>query len=82
MKFSINISKIEYFIARGLIKAYSVEGTSELIRKCAPKSFEDWEDYYFKNVRTKEHIEGLGRKLHIKITEVISAEFDMITIWL
>ena len=79
MKFSINISKIEYFIVRGLIKAHSVEGTSELIRKCAPKSFEDWEDYYFKNVRTKGHIEDLGRKLHIKITEVISAEVDEIT---
>ena len=58
---------------------HSVEGTSELIRKCAHKSFEDWRDYYFKNVKTKEHIEGLGRKLHIKITEVISAEVEAIT---
>ncbi len=31
-----------------------------------------------KNFRTKKHIVDLGRKLHIKITKVISAEFDEI----
>ena len=31
------------------------------------------------NVRSKEHIESLGRKLYIKITEVISAEVENIT---
>ncbi|HPK44455.1 MAG TPA: MjaI family restriction endonuclease, partial [Spirochaetota bacterium] len=40
---------------------------------------DEWREYYFKNVRTKEHIEELGRKLYIKITEVIQAEVAEIT---
>lgn len=52
---------------------------SEEIRKCAPKTIEEWNEYYFQNVRTKEHIEDLGRRLYIKITEVISAEVEEIT---
>lgn len=31
----------------GLNKAQSVGPTSELIRACAPKTFEDWETFYF-----------------------------------
>ncbi len=52
----------------------NVGSVSEAIRKCSPKQIEDWEKYYFKNVRSKEHIEELGRKLYVKITEVIVAE--------
>lgn len=52
----------------------NVGPTSESIRKCTPKSIEKWREYYFSNVRSKEHIENLGRKLYIKITEVIHAE--------
>lgn len=37
----------------GLNKAASVGPTSELIRRCAPKSFEDWEDFYFSNAEQK-----------------------------
>lgn len=57
----------------------NVGAVSEEIRNCAPKTIEEWKEYYFRNVRTKEHIEDLGRKLHIKITEVISAEVEEIT---
>jgi len=57
----------------------NVGPTSESIRKCAPKTLEEWMDYYFKNVRSKEHIEELGRKLFVKITEVIQAEVEEIT---
>jgi len=52
----------------------NVGATSESIRKCSPKTLEEWRDYYFKNVKTKEHIEELGRKLYVKITEVIQSE--------
>jgi len=52
---------------------------SDEIRKCQPKLIDDWKGYYFKNVRSKEHIEKLGKKLYIKITEVIAAEVDEIT---
>ena len=72
----------------GLNKAYSVDGTSELIRKCSPKSFVEWDDYYFKNAKqkkkngikiTREYISGLGRKLYIKLTEVVQNELESIT---
>ena len=57
----------------------NVGAVSEEIRKCSPKKIEEWQKYYFLKVRNKEHIEGLGRKLYVKITEVISAEVEDIT---
>jgi len=57
----------------------NVGPTSESIRQCGPKTIEEWQEYYFKNVRSKEHIENLGKKLYVKITEVIQAEVDAIT---
>jgi len=57
----------------------NVGPTSESIRKCAPRTLEEWREYYFKNVRSKEHIENLGKKLYVKITEVIQSEVEEIT---
>lgn len=57
----------------------NVGATSESIRKCAPKTLEEWKDYYYSNVRSEAHIEELGRKLYVKITEVIQAEVDEVT---
>ena len=57
----------------------NVGPTSESIRKCSPKTLDEWREYYFKNVKTKEHIEDLGRRLYVKISEVIQAEVDGIT---
>lgn len=57
----------------------NVGPTSESIRLCAPGTIDEWREYYFSNVRPKEHIIELGRKLYIKITEVISAEVEYIT---
>jgi len=57
----------------------NVGPTSESIRQCSPKTLDDWRKYYFDNVRPKKHIEELGRKLYIKITEVIQAEVEEIT---
>ena len=54
----------------------NVGSVSEAIRKCSPRQIEDWEKYYFKNVRSRYHIEELGRKLYVKITEVIVAEVE------
>ncbi|MEI7811447.1 MAG: MjaI family restriction endonuclease [Ignavibacteria bacterium] len=53
--------------------------TSESIRKCSPKTVEEWEEYYFTNVKNKEHIVELGKRLFVKITEVVQAELDDIT---
>ena len=52
----------------------NVGPTSESIRKCSPKNLDEWRKYYFKNVKSKEHIEELGKKLYVKITEVIQSE--------
>ncbi|HPU22921.1 MAG TPA: MjaI family restriction endonuclease [Candidatus Kapabacteria bacterium] len=57
----------------------NVGPTSESIRKCAPKNIDEWREYYFKNVKPKEHIIELGKKLYVKITEVIQAEVSEIT---
>ncbi len=57
----------------------NVGATSEAIRKCAPKTLEEWQAYYFSNVRSEEQIVELGKKLYVKITEVLVAEIDEIT---
>jgi len=63
----------------GLTKKNKIGPVSELIRKCSPKSAEDWEEYYYKNVYSKQHLEELGRRLYIKITEVCQSEIESIT---
>ncbi len=57
----------------------NVGPTSESIRQCAPKTLDEWREYYLKNVRSREHIESLGKKLYVKITEVIQSEVEEIT---
>lgn len=52
---------------------------SESIRKCAPKTKEEWKNYYFRKVKPVSQIKDLGRKLYIKITEVVSSEVESIT---
>jgi hypothetical protein len=49
------------------------------IRICQPKKLREWEEYYYRNVKPKEHLVELGRKLYIKITEVLPAEIEEIT---
>ena len=57
----------------------NVGPTSESIRMCSPKTVAEWRTYYFTNVKSKEHIEELGKKLYVKITEVIQSEVASIT---
>lgn len=57
----------------------NVGAVSEEIRKCSPKTIDDWEEYYFKNVKSRDHIEDLGKKLYLKITEVIASEVESVT---
>ena len=57
----------------------NVGAVSEEIRKCTPKNVDDWKNYYFANVKPKNHIEDLGKKLYVKITEVLTAEIEEIT---
>ena len=62
----------------GLNKKNKVGPVAELIRKCAPKTKDEWEGYYYQKVYPKEHLEQLGRTLYIKITEICRAEIDSI----
>lgn len=63
----------------GLNKKTSVGSVSELIRKCSPRTVEDWEKYYYANVYSQQHLVELGQKLYIKITEVIQSEVAEVT---
>ncbi len=63
----------------GLNKKRSVGPVSELIRKCQPKTQMDWQEYYYDNVHDEKYIEELGKKLYIKITEVIQFEIEEVT---
>lgn len=71
----------------GLNKAHSVGPTSELIRACSPKTFKEWERFYFENAKqkkkdglkiTREYITDLGKTLYIKLTEVVHSELQAI----
>ena len=63
----------------GLTRKNRVGPVSELIRKCSPRYVEEWANYYFKNVNSTEHLEELGRRLYVKITEVCQAEIESIS---
>jgi len=60
----------------GLQKKKMVGAVSDEIRKCSPKTVKDWENYYFKNIYPKEHLIEIGKKLYVKITEVLRSEID------
>lgn len=71
----------------GLNKKNIVGPVAQWIRECSPKTIEDWEQFYYEKLSEflkskgnpltpKEYIEDLGRKLYVKITEVIRAEID------
>lgn len=72
----------------GLNKAASVGKTSELIRACASTEFKEWEEYYFTKAKqkkkngisiTREYIKDLGKKLFVKLTEVVQNELESIS---
>ncbi|MFA5554804.1 MAG: MjaI family restriction endonuclease [Phycisphaerae bacterium] len=63
----------------GLTRKNKVGPVAELIRKCSPRTTEDWEKFYYQNAYPREHLEQLGRQLYIKISEVCLAEIENIT---
>ena len=58
----------------GLNKKANVGPTSESIRKCAPESLQQWQEYYFRNVRSRQQIVALGKKLYRAIKNAIVYE--------
>ena len=63
----------------GLTKKNKVGAVSEAIRKLSPKTVNEWEGYYYSNIKAKEYLEELGKRLYIKITEVCQAEIENLT---
>ena len=63
----------------GLQKKKQVGAVSDEIRRCSPKTTKDWENYYYKNVYPKEHLIDIGKKLYVKISEVLRAEIGDVT---
>jgi len=57
----------------------NVGPTSEKIRECAPKTIDEWREYYVTNVSSKEHIEALGKRLYSKITGANQSDVAEIT---
>lgn len=67
-----------------LSRPNKVGAVMALIRECQPKSFEDWEKWYFENAHTdgknpskitKDSLEELGERLYIKIREIVIPEW-------
>ena len=63
----------------GLTRKTKVGSVAELIRKCVPKTLQEWEKYYLMNAYSKEHLEQLGKTLFIKVTDVCKAEIEDVT---
>lgn len=67
-----------------LSRPNKVGSVMALIRECQPKSFEEWETWYFGNAWTdgktpnkitKESLEELGERLYVKIKEIVIPEW-------
>lgn len=67
-----------------LSRPNKVGAVMALIRKCQPKSFEEWEKWYFQNALTenknqtkitKETLEELGERLYCKIKNIVIPEW-------
>ncbi len=67
-----------------LSRPNKVGAVMALIRECQPKSFEEWEKFYFEKAATntktpikitKETLEELGERLYIKIKEIVIPEW-------
>jgi hypothetical protein len=52
----------------------NVGPTSSSIRKCNPSSIDEWKNFYYENIKSKEHIDNLGNKLFFHIKETLPNE--------
>ena len=68
-----------------LSRPNKVGSVMALIRECQPKTFDDWQKWYFENAHTdgkipvkitKESLEELGERLYVKINEVVIPEWS------
>ena len=68
-----------------LSRPNKVGAVMALIRECQPKSFEEWQQWYFEHAHTdgktpskitKESLEELGERLYVKIKEIVIPEWS------
>lgn len=52
----------------------NVGPTSDSIRECAPTTLQEWEQYYYSNVRSRQHIDQLGESLYQHIANDLPGE--------
>lgn len=52
----------------------NVGPTSDSIRTCAPRCVEEWQEYYYGNIRSREHINTLADRLYERITSDLPDE--------
>ena len=69
-----------------LTRPSKVGAVMSLIRACQPKTFEEWETFYFEKAYsksknptkvTRETLDELGERLYAKITEVVIPLMDL-----
>jgi hypothetical protein len=67
----------------GFTKTNKVGQVMAMIRQCQPRTFHEWEDWYFKNAFTntkqpikitREILTELGQRLYEKITEIVAPQ--------
>jgi hypothetical protein len=67
----------------GITKTNKVGQVMAMIRQCQPGTFQEWEDWYFKNAFTntkqpikitREILTELGQRLYEKITEIVAPQ--------
>ena len=67
-----------------LSRPNKVGSVMALIRQCQPKTFEQWQQWYFENAHTdgktpikitQESLEELGERLYVKIKEIVIPEW-------
>lgn len=68
-----------------LSRPNKVGAVMALIRECQPKTFEEWEKWYFEKAQTdgknpvkmtKKALEELGERLYVKIKEIVIPEWQ------
>lgn len=62
-----------------LNQSNNVGSVSEKIRKCAPKTEDEWRNYYFRCVRRKKKLVDLGKQLYEKVQNNLIPEINAIT---
>ncbi len=69
-----------------LSRPNKVGAVMALIRECQPKTFKEWEKWYFTNAHTngktsskvtKKSLEELGERLYVKIKEIVIPEWTV-----